>query len=160
MAIRTIRLEGDEILKKKSRQVEEIDDRIKELLDDMIETMHKYNGVGLAAVQVGVLKRVIVIDLYDDKGPIKLVNPVITKQKGEQEVEEGCLSFPNKYAKMIRPKEVTVEALDENGKKVKIQAKDLLAQALCHEVDHLNGIVFVDNMIPGTLEYIDPKEEK
>lgn len=158
MAIRTIRLEGDEILKKKSRQVEEIDDRIKELLDDMIETMHKYNGVGLAAVQVGVLKRVIVIDLYDDKGPIKLVNPVITKQKGEQEVEEGCLSFPNKYAKMIRPKEVTVEALDENGKKVKIQAKDLLAQALCHEVDHLNGIVFVDNMIPGTLEYIDPKE--
>ena len=160
MAIRTIRLEGDEILKKKSRQVEEIDDRIKELLDDMIETMHKYNGVGLAAVQVGVLKRVIVIDLYDDKGQIKLVNPVITKQKGEQEVEEGCLSFPNKYAKMIRPKEVTVEALDENGKKVKIQAKDLLAQALCHEVDHLNGIVFVDNMIPGTLEYIDPKEEK
>lgn len=160
MAIRTIRLEGDEILKKKSRQVEEIDDRIKELLDDMIETMHKYNGVGLAAVQVGVLKRVIVIDLYDDKGPIKLVNPVITKQKGEQEVEEGCLSFPNKYAKMIRPKEVTVEALDENGKKVKIQAKDLLAQALCHEVDHLNGIVFVDNMIPGTLEYIDQKEEK
>lgn len=158
MAIRTIRLEGDEILKKKSRQVEEIDDRIKELLDDMIETMHKYNGVGLAAVQVGVLKRVIVIDLYDDKGQIKLVNPVITKQKGEQEVEEGCLSFPNKYAKMIRPKEVTVEALDENGKKVKIQAKDLLAQALCHEVDHLNGIVFVDNMIPGTLEYIDPKE--
>lgn len=160
MAIRTIRLEGDEILKKESRQVEVIDERIKELLDDMVETMHKYNGVGLAAVQVGILKRVIVIDLYDDKGPMKLINPVIIKQKGEQEVEEGCLSFPNKYAKMIRPKEVTVEALEENGKKVKIQAKDLLAQALSHEIDHLNGVVFVDKMIPGTLEYIEPKEEK
>ena len=160
MAIRTIRLEGDEILKKESRQVEVIDERIKELLDDMVETMHKYNGVGLAAVQVGILKRVIVIDLYDDKGPIKLINPVIIKQKGEQEVEEGCLSFPNKYAKMIRPKEITVEALDENGKKVKIQAKYLLAQALSHEIDHLNGVVFVDKMIPGTLEYIEPKEEK
>ena len=91
-------------------------------------------------------------------GPMKLVNPVIIKEKGEQEVEEGCLSFPNKYAKMIRPKEVTVEALDENGKKVKIQAKDLLAQALCHEIDHLNGIVFVDKMIPGTLEYVEPEK--
>ena len=158
MAIRNIREEGDEILKKKSREVEVIDDKIKELLDDMVETMHKYNGVGLAAVQVGILKRIIVIDLYDEKGPIKLINPVIIKEKGEQEVEEGCLSFPNKYAKMIRPKEVTVEALDENGKKVKINAKDLLAQALCHEIDHLNGIVFVDRMIPGTLEYVEPKE--
>ena len=157
MAIRQIREEGDEILKKKSREVENVDERIQELLDDMIETMHKYNGVGLAAVQVGVLKRVIVIDLYDDKGPIKLVNPVITKQKGKQEVEEGCLSFPNKYAKMIRPAEVTVEALDENGKKVKIHAKGLLAQALSHEVDHLDGILFVDKMIPGTLEYVEPE---
>ena len=158
MAIRSIREEGDEILKKKSREVEVIDDKIKELLDDMVETMHKYNGVGLAAVQVGILKRVIVIDLYDEKGPIKLINPIIIKEKGEQEVEEGCLSFPNKYAKMIRPKEVTVEALDENGKKVKINAKDLLAQALCHEIDHLNGVVFVDRMIPGTLEYVEPNK--
>ena len=158
MAIRQIREEGDEILKKKSRNVEIIDDRIKELIDDMVETMHKYNGVGLAAVQVGVLKRVIVIDLYDDKGVLKLVNPVIIKQKGEQEVEEGCLSFPNKYAKMLRPKEVEVEALDENGKKVKIKAKDLLAQALSHEIDHLNGIVFVEKMIPGTLEYVEPEQ--
>lgn len=160
MAIRSIREEGDEILRKQSREVEKVDDKIRELLDDMVETMHKYNGVGLAAVQVGILKRVIVIDLYDDKGPIKLINPVIIKEKGEQEVEEGCLSFPNKYAKMIRPKEVTVEALDENGKKIKIQGKDLLAQALTHEIDHLNGIVFIDKMIPGTLEYLDPKEEK
>lgn len=160
MAIRSIREEGDEILRKQSREVEKVDDKIRELLDDMVETMHKYNGVGLAAVQVGILKRVIVIDLYDDKGPIKLINPVIIKEKGEQEVEEGCLSFPNKYAKMIRPKEVTVEALDENGKKIKIQGKDLLAQALAHEIDHLNAIVFIDKMIPGTLEYVDPKEEK
>ena len=160
MAIRNLRYEGDEILKKKSREVEAIDEKLQILIDDMIETMHKYNGVGLAAVQVGILKRVIVIDLYDDKGPIKLINPVIIKEKGEQEVEEGCLSFPNKYAKMIRPKEVTVEALDENGKKIKIQGKDLLAQALTHEIDHLNGIVFIDKMIPGTLEYLDPKEEK
>ena len=160
MAIRSIREEGDEILRKQSREVEKVDDKIRELLDDMVETMHKYNGVGLAAVQVGILKRVIVIDLYDDKGPIKLINPVIIKEKGEQEVEEGCLSCPNKYAKMIRPKEVTVEALDENGKKIKIQGKDLLAQALAHEIDHLNGIVFIDKMIPGTLEYVNPKEEK
>ncbi len=160
MAIRNIREEGDEILKKKSREIEEIDDRILELLDDMVETMHKYNGVGLAAVQVGVLKRAIVIDLYDDKGPIKLINPVIIKEEGEQEVEEGCLSFPNKYAKLIRPAKVTVEALNEKGKKVKINAKELLAQALSHEIDHLNGIVFVDKMIPGTLEYVEPKEEK
>mgnify|MGYP004578665637 FL=1 len=160
MAIRNIREEGDEILKKKSREIEEIDDRILEILDDMVETMHKYNGVGLAAVQVGVLKRAIVIDLYDDKGPIKLINPVIIKEEGEQEVEEGCLSFPNKYAKLIRPAKVTVEALNEKGKKVKINAKELLAQALSHEIDHLNGIVFVDKMIPGTLEYVEPKEEK
>ena len=159
MAIRQIREEGDEILKKKSREVEQIDDRIKQLLDDMVETMHKYNGVGLAAVQVGILKRVIVIDLYDEKGPIKLINPVIIKEKGEQEVEEGCLSFPNKYAKMIRPAEVIVEALNENGEKIKIKAKDLLAQALSHEIDHLNGITFVQKMIPGTLEYVEPKEQ-
>ena len=160
MAIRNIRQEGDEILKKKSREVEVIDERVKELIEDMVETMHKYNGVGLAAVQVGVLKRAIVIDLYDDKGPIKLINPVIIKEEGEQEVEEGCLSFPNKYAKLIRPAKVTVEALNEKGKKVKINAKELLAQALSHEIDHLNGIVFVDKMIPGTLEYVESKEEK
>lgn len=157
MAIRQIREEGDDILKKKSREVEIVDDKINELLDDMVETMHKYNGVGLAAVQVGILKRVIVIDLYDDKGVIKLINPVIIKEKGEQEVEEGCLSFPNKYAKMIRPAEVTVEGLDEKGKKIKIHAKGLLAQALSHEVDHLDGIVFIDKMLPGTLEYVSPE---
>ena len=148
MAIREIRLSNDEILRKTSREVETVDDRIKELLDDMVETMHKYNGVGLAGPQVGVLKRVIVIDLYDGEEPLKLVNPKIIKTKGEQEVEEGCLSFPNEYAKMIRPKEVVVEALNEEGKKVKIVGKDLLAQALAHEIDHLNGIMFIDKIDP------------
>lgn len=157
MAIRQIRMSDDEILRKQSRVVEVVDEKIKELLDDMVETMHKYNGVGLAGPQVGILKRVIVIDLYDGSEPLKLVNPEIIKAKGEQEVEEGCLSFPNEYAKIIRPKEVTVTALNEEGKKVKI-GKDLLAQALAHEMNHLNGILFVDNMIPGTLEYIKPEE--
>lgn len=160
MAIREIRLSNDEILRKTSREVETVDDRIKELLDDMVETMHKYNGVGLAGPQVGVLKRVIVIDLYDGEEPLKLVNPKIIKTKGEQEVEEGCLSFPNEYAKMIRPAEIIVEALDENGKKVKIKGEGLLAQALAHEIDHLEGILFVDKMLPGTLHYVDPNEEK
>lgn len=160
MAVRIVREEGDEILRKKSREVEQVNDRIRDLLDDMVDTMHKYNGVGLSAVQVGILKRLVVIDLYDDKGPIKLVNPVILKTKGEQEVEEGCLSFPNKYAKMIRPAEVVAEALDENGKKIKIKAKGLLAQAICHELDHLDGVLFVDKMIPGTLQYVEPKNEE
>ena len=157
MAIRVVRENGDEILRKKSREVESIDDKIREILDDMVETLHKYNGVGLAGPQIGILKRIIVIDLYDDEGPMKLINPAIVKEKGKQEVEEGCLSFPNQYGKIIRPAEVTVEALNENGEKVKIKATELLAQSLCHEIDHLNGILFVDKILPGTLEYVEPK---
>ena len=160
MAIRNLRFENDEILKKKSREVENIDEKIQILIDDMLETMYKFNGVGLSAVQVGILKRVIVIDIDDGTGPKILINPKIVKTKGEHEVEEGCLSFPNQYAKLIRPKEVTVEALDRSGKKVTIKAKELLAQALCHEIDHLDGIVFVDKMIEGTLEHVEPQENK
>ena len=155
MAIRTMRLEKDEILRKKSREVEIIDDKIQTLIDDMIETMYKYNGVGLSAVQVGVLKRVVVIDIEDGEGARVFINPKIISTKGEHEVEEGCLSFPNEYAKVVRPKELTVEALDREGKKFKLKAKDLLAQAVAHEIDHLDGIVFIDRMIPGTLEYVD-----
>ena len=154
MAIRTMRLEKDEILRKKSREVDIIDDKIQTLIDDMIETMYKYNGVGLSAVQVGVLKRVVVIDIEDGEGARVFINPKITSTKGEHEVE-GCLSFPNEYAKVVRPKELTVEALDREGKKFKLKAKDLLAQAVAHEIDHLDGIVFIDRMIPGTLEYVD-----
>lgn len=158
MAIRNLRLEGDEILKKKSREVEVIDDKLQILIDDMIDTMHKYNGVGLAAVQVGILKRVVVIDLYDEKGPIVLINPVILKTKGEQEVEEGCLSFPNQFAKIIRPEEVVAEYTNREGKRVKVKAKGLLAQAICHELDHLEGEVFIDKILPGTLEYLEPEK--
>ena len=158
MATRNLRLEGDEILKKKSREVEVIDDKLQILIDDMIDTMHKYNGVGLAAVQVGVLKRVVVIDLYDDKGPIVLINPTIIKTKGEHEVEEGCLSFPNKFAKIVRPEEVVAEYTDRNGKKMRVKAKELLAQAICHELDHLEGKVFIDKILPGTLEYVEPEK--
>ncbi len=162
MAIRNIRTEEDEILRKKSKEVDVVDDKIKELINDMVETMHKYDGVGLAAVQIGILKQIIVIDLYDEKPVIKIVNPKIIKTKGEQEVEEGCLSFPNKYVKVKRPEEVVVEGLDENGTKIKITGTGLLAQAIAHEVDHLNGTVLTDVMIPGTMEYITPEsvEEK
>jgi peptide deformylase len=126
-----------------------------------METMHKWDGLGLAGPQVGVLKRIIVIDLYEEGMQFTLINPVIIKEKGNQEVDEGCLSFPNKFAKVDRPKEVVVEALDLDGNKVKLKGKDLLAQALCHEIDHLNGIVFTEKMKPGTLEVVTPnKDEK
>ena len=161
MALRTIREEGDEILKKKSKDVEVIDDKVKELIQDMIETLHKYNGVGLAAVQVGVLKKVVVIDLGEEgKPPYVLINPYIVKQEGEQTVEEGCLSFPNKFAKIVRPKEVIIKYLNEKGKKVELDGEDLLAQALSHEMDHLNGIVFIEKIIPGTLEIVTEEEKK
>ena len=146
MAIRQLRYDGDEILRKKSRKV--------------VETMHAENGVGLSAVQVGILKRVIVIDIYDGTEPLKLANPEILKVKGHRLVEEGCLSFPNKFALVDRPLEVTVRALNENGEEVKIKAKELLAQALCHEINHLDGVLFVDLMEPGTMEYIDPNNQK
>ncbi len=160
MAIRNLRYDGDEILSKVSREITEIDDKIKELANDMMETMHKYDGVGLAAVQVGVLKRLIVIDLYEEGTQYILINPVIIKEKGEQICDEGCLSYPNQFGKVKRPKEVVVEALDLNGKKVKIKGKDLLAQALSHEIDHLNGKVFVEKVEPGTLETINPNDRK
>lgn len=160
MAIRIIREEGDEILKKRSREVEKIDDKILELIQDMIETMHKLNGVGLAAVQVGVLKRIVVIDIYEEGvPPFILINPEIIKTKGEQTVEEGCLSFPNKFAKVVRPKGLVVRALNEKGEKIEIKAKDLLAQAVSHEVDHLNGELFIDKIIPGTLEIVTPEKD-
>ena len=160
MAIRNLRYEGDEILRKRSREIEVIDDKIRELAKDMMETMHRWDGLGLAGPQVGVLKRIIVIDLYEEGMQFTLINPVIISQKGTQEVDEGCLSFPNKFGKVERPKEVVVEALDLDGKKVKLKARDLLAQALCHEIDHLNGDLFVDKVKPGTLEVAKPREEQ
>ena len=161
MALRSIREDGDELLRKRSREVA-IDDitgeKIQSLIDDMIETMHNYNGVGLAAVQVGILKRVVVIDVEDGNGPYAFINPQILKTKGEKECDEGCLSFPNQFGKVIRPAEVVVEFYDRNAKKQKLKAKDLLAQAISHECDHLEGILFVDKVLPGTLEYVTPEE--
>ncbi len=160
MAIRTLRYEGDEILSKKSRPIEVIDDKIKELAEDMMDTMHKFDGVGLAGVQVGVLKRIIVIDLYDDVSKFVLINPeIIEKSKETVEVEEGCLSFPTQYGKVERSIRVKVKALDLDGKEVVIEAEELLAQALQHEIDHLNGETFKKKIIPGTFEIITPQEK-
>lgn len=158
MALRKIREQEEEILRKKSRKIEIEDiktEKIQSLIDDMIETMHHYNGVGLAAVQVGVLKRLVVIDVDDGNGEYVLINPIITKTKGSKECDEGCLSFPNEFGKVIRPTDVTVEFYDRDANKVKLKAKDLLAQAICHECDHLEGVLFVDKVIEGTLEYVD-----
>ena len=158
MAIRTIRTEGDEILRKKSKKVDVIDERIKEIVNDMIETLHKYEGVGLAAVQVGMLKQIVVIQEAEDEPIYVIINPEILSQSGTQIVEEGCLSFPNKFAKIERPEKIKLKALDINGKPFEIKAKGLLAQAISHEIDHLNGEVFIDKIIPGTLEIIKPEK--
>ena len=161
MAIRQIREQEEEILRKKSREIDVStikDEKIQRLIDDMVETMHLYKGVGLAAVQVGILKRLVVIDIEDSNGVYVLINPRIIKQKGEQEVEEGCLSFPNEFGKVVRPAEVTIEYYDRDAKFKKLKAKELLAQAICHELDHLDGKLFVDIVIPGTLEYMEPEE--
>ena len=160
MAIRNLRYEGDEILTKKSRPIEVIDDRIKELAEDMFDTMHKWDGLGLAGVQVGVLKRIIVIDLYDGVSKFCLINPEIVELSDElMEVEEGCLSFPNQFGKVVRHKKVKVKALDLDGKKVTLEAEDLLAQALQHEIDHLDGELFKGKTLPGTFEVIEQNPE-
>lgn len=158
MAIRKIRDLNDEILRKKSKEVEVVDDKIKQLLDDMVETLKENEGLGLAAVQVGVLKRIIVVQLIDEPTIFKLINPKIVKSSGTQTIEEGCLSIPNRYAQVERALEITVEALDENGEKVKLEAKEILAVVIAHEIDHLNGELFIDKMIPGTLEVVTPED--
>ena len=143
MALRQIRTFDDEILRKKSKVVEVVDDKIREMLNDMAETMYNTeNGGGLAAPQVGILKRLVVIDM--GKGLIKLVNPKIIKQEGEQVVVEGCLSLPNVYGKLKRPRKVTVQALNEKGEQIVLTAKGELAKCFCHEIDHLDGILFTD----------------
>lgn len=142
MAIRNIRLDTDEILRKKSRIVEEIDNKVRELALDMLDTMYKNDGVGLAAPQVGILKRVITYDAGE--GPKVLINPVITKKSGKQTCEEGCLSSPYVFGTVERPKEITVEAFDLEGKKIKNKVNDLEAIVVSHEIDHLDGVLFLD----------------
>lgn len=145
MAILNIVKDGDEILRKKSRDVEKIDDKILRLLDDMKETMAKAGGVGLAAVQVGKLKKVIVIDTGEDQ--LELINPVMLKKSGTQEDLEGCLSCPGRWGITSRPMKVEVETLTREGKKVKKKAEGFLAKAICHEMDHLEGKLFYDEAV-------------
>lgn len=145
MALRNIRINGDEILRKRSREVSKIDDKIKTLLDDMVETMYKEDGIGLAAPQIGVLKRLVVIDL-GDKEVYKMVNPEIIKASGKQTDQEGCLSVPEIKGNVARPKYVTVKYMDENGNEIVLDAEDVLARCICHEIDHLNGVLFIDKM--------------
>ena len=145
MAIRKILKIGDETLRKHARPVAEVDRRTKQLLDDMAETMYAADGAGLAAPQVGILRRVVVIDVGE--GLIELVNPEIVASEGEQHQAEGCLSVPGKRGVVARPAKVTVRALNRRGKPVEIVGEGFLATALCHEIDHLDGVLYVDKLI-------------
>ncbi len=144
MATRTIRKYGDELLRKKSKPVNNFNDRLRILLADMEQTMREAEGVGLAAPQIGVLRRAIVIDVGD--GLIELVNPEIIYSEGEHTAIEACLSIPGVMGEVVRPYLVKVNAQDRNGKPIKLEGEGLLARALCHEIDHLDGILFVDKV--------------
>ena len=147
MALLKIVKESDdlEFLRRKSAEVKEITPRITSLLDDMIETMRNANGCGLAAVQVGVLRRIVVIET--EEGLFELINPVIIRKTGEQEGMEGCLSLPGKWGITKRPQCVTVRALDREGNEFELTGYDLLAKAICHEVDHLDGVIYTDKVV-------------
>jgi len=147
MALRTIKTEENPILRKKSRPVTEFNDRLFTLLDDMKDTMYKADGVGLAAVQVGVLRRVVVIDCGD--GFMELINPEIIKSSGRQKETEGCLSLPNKSGITLRPSKVKVRAQDRTGEWHEYDGTDLKARCFCHEIDHLDGILFTDKLARG-----------
>ena len=147
MALRNItNYKIHDILRKKSKYVFKIDKRILMILDDMAETMYSANGVGLAAPQVGILKRLVVIDIGE--GLIKLINPEIVEKEGEQQDFEGCLSVPEASGEVIRPNRVRVKALNENGINVELEGIGFLSRALCHEIDHLDGILFIDKIVP------------
>ena len=146
MAIRNIRISTDEVLRKKCKPVKDITPNLLTLLDDMADTMYEANGVGLAAPQVGILKRVVVIDVGE--GLVELINPVILETSGSQIDDEGCLSVPGKYAPVERPNYAKVEAMDRDGNKFIIEGEELMARALCHEIDHLDGILYIDKALP------------
>jgi len=152
MALRTILKDGEEVLTKKSRPVEVFDQRLHMLLDDMAETMRHADGIGLAAPQIGILRRVVVIDVGE--GLLELINPEIISEKGTQEDIEGCLSFPAQYGYTVRPKSVKVKAQNRDGKVHTFKGEDLLARAFCHEIDHLDGILFKSHVT----RMIDPDE--
>ncbi len=152
MASRMIRKVGDEILRKKARPVEKINKKVLMLLDDMAETMKGADGVGLAAPQVGILKRIVTIDVGE--GLIELINPEIVQEDGSQLAVEGCLSVPGRMGEVERPEKVTVKALNRNGEEFQVEGTELLARALCHEIDHLNGELFIDKV----LRFVDIEE--
>ena len=158
MAIRQIRTIGDEILTKPCKPVKEMNERTIELIEDMFETMYEANGVGLAAPQVGILKRIVVIDVGE--GPVVMVNPVILETSGEQTGDEGCLSIPGKAGQVTRPNYVKVHAFDENMEEYEIEGTELMARAICHELDHLDGHMYTE-IVEGPLHdvtYDDPEE--
>lgn len=163
MAIRNIRVIGDSILTKKAREVpvtREADKKITELVEDMLDTMYDANGVGLAAPQIGILKRIVVIDVSPEgDSPIVLINPEILELSGEQTGEEGCLSVPGKRGVVTRPNYAKVKAYNENMEEVTIEGTELLARAICHEIDHLNGELYVDKAIGG-IEDVEESDEE
>ena len=144
MAVRQLRIDDDPILRKKSRVIEEIDEKIQTLILDMIETMKEAEGVGLAAPQIGILKRMVIIDI--GKGPVTFINPIIIKSEGEVSDEEACLSLPERSGFVNRPQTLVVEAMDREGNIFQLECSDLLARAVCHELDHLDGILFIDHV--------------
>lgn len=158
MAIRNIREYGDEVLEKTCKEVGEMTPRIRELVEDMLETMYEANGVGLAAPQVGVLKRIVVIDVTGED-PYVLINPRIVEQSGEQTGSEGCLSLPGKNGIVTRPNYVKAVALDINMKPIEVEGTELLARAICHELDHLDGHMYVEK-VEGELRDNAVEEEE
>ena len=157
MALRNLRIEGDEILGKVSRPVTEMKDRYQELIDDMLETMYESEGVGLAAVQVGVLRRIVVIDVGE--GPVVLINPEIIEADGEQTGSEGCLSVPGKVGIVTRPNHVKVRALDRDMKEFEFEAEGFFARACCHELDHLDGHLYVEKVEGDLVDVSDLDDE-
>lgn len=158
MALRKIRKIGDSILTKQTKEISEMTPRLETLIDDMLETMYDADGVGLAAPQVGVLKQLVVIDVSEGADqPIVLINPEIIETSGEQTGDEGCLSVPGKAGKVTRPNYVKVKALDRNMQPVELEGTELLARAMCHEIDHLLGILYVEK-VEGELHDNRPEE--
>ncbi|MCD8362031.1 MAG: peptide deformylase [Lachnospiraceae bacterium] len=157
MATRNIRYDGDPILRKISKAVPAVTPRIRVLIEDMLETMYGANGVGLAAPQVGILKRIVVIDIGE--GPIVMINPKITRTEGEQTGDEGCLSLPGKAGTVTRPNEVTVQFMGEDGEYYELEGTELLARAICHECDHLDGKLYKD-LVEGELRDVTAEDEE
>ena len=157
MALRTVRVQGDSVLEKKGKEVKEITPMIRELIEDMLDTMYEENGVGLAAPQVGVLKRIVVIDIGD--GPVVMINPEILETSGSQTGYEGCLSLPGKTGVVTRPNYVKVRALDEAMQEYILEGEELMARAVCHECDHLDGVMYTVH-VEGELYNNDELQEE